>query len=93
MTHGYSVYTNYGCRCEICTAENRRHQAIYRNLRKEKRIGCQHDAVAYDAKLGCRVCSRCEKRFREKVAPYQHQFSRPLWEAKEIVAETKLATA
>jgi hypothetical protein len=33
IEHGLSGYTNYGCRCDICTESNRAHHAEYRKKR------------------------------------------------------------
>lgn len=33
VEHGLSAYTNYGCKCDVCTEANRRHSARYRRKR------------------------------------------------------------
>lgn len=33
IEHGLSGYTNYGCRCRVCTEANRRHHQDYRARR------------------------------------------------------------
>jgi len=38
--HGYSMYTHYRCRCQICTAANTRHAKVYqlRKLRENRDV-------------------------------------------------------